>query len=249
MDSSFCAWEVSWKKILKNKWFSVWMDLSETISSVYTPAVGTRRAWASWPAGSGGDGVLWVSSMHKWLPIRRGGREGRREEGGSAIFSVVEALGRLEWYIETPARHVLHQWAISKLLVEGRGGGSAAQGAVQDISKFIMVSSNLKCIYKLQCRFKYFCEFLHQKNQEKSFYSSSISIQHLVSCRLSDCCTEIIMILMNHYTKSRRRHSVHSWKWVDSLHGDVMNSDGRHTTLTSNYICTPFGLRLRWLPI
>lgn len=108
------------KEILKNKWFSVWMDLSETISSVYTPAVGTRRAWAPWLAGSGGDGALWVTSMLKWLPIRKGGsKEGR--EGGGAIFSVVEPLGRLGWYMETPAQHVLHQWTISMLLVERWG--------------------------------------------------------------------------------------------------------------------------------
>lgn len=121
--SSFCAWrrggglyekEEILKKILKNKWFSVWMDLSETISSVYTPAVGTLRAWTTWPVDSGGDGALWVTSVRKWFPIRKGGSEG----GGGAVIHVAEPLGRLGWCTETPAQHVLHQWAISMLLVE-----------------------------------------------------------------------------------------------------------------------------------
>lgn len=113
------------KKILKNKWFSVWMDLSETISSVYTPAVGTRRAWASWPAGSGGDGRSGSPVCTSGSQLEKeGGREGGREEGGGggAIFSVVEPLGRLGWYMETPAQHVLHQWTISMLLVEREEG-------------------------------------------------------------------------------------------------------------------------------
>lgn len=111
------------KKILKNKWFSVWMDLSETISSVYTPAVGTRRAWASWPAGSGGNGRTGSPVCTSGSQLEKeGGREGGRGGGGGgAIFSVVEPLGRLGWYMETPAQHVLHQWTISMLLVE-RGG-------------------------------------------------------------------------------------------------------------------------------
>lgn len=99
------------KKILKNKWFSVWMDLSETISSVYTPAVGTRRAWASWPAGSGGDGALWVTSMHKWLPIRKGGRQGR-EEGGEEVQYLV--LLNLWEGLDDTWRHQLNMFCISE---------------------------------------------------------------------------------------------------------------------------------------
>lgn len=94
------AWKKREEKNLKNKWFSVWMDLSETISSVYTPAVGTPSAWTTWPAGSGGDGALRVTSVHKWLPIRKGGIEGG---GGCAIICVVEPLERHGWYIETQA--------------------------------------------------------------------------------------------------------------------------------------------------
>lgn len=97
------------KKILKNKWFSVWMELSETISSVYTPAVDTRRAWASWSAGSGGDGALWVTSAHKWLPVRK---EEGGTMGGGAIFCVVKPQGRLGWYTETPAQRVSGQCTI-----------------------------------------------------------------------------------------------------------------------------------------
>lgn len=94
------------KKILKNKWFSVWMDLSETISSVYTPAVGTRRAWASWPAGSGGDEALWVTSMHKWLPIRKG-------EGGWEEVQYLVLLNLWEDLDDT-WRHQLNMFLISE---------------------------------------------------------------------------------------------------------------------------------------
>lgn len=41
----------------------LWMDLSESISSVYTPAVGTRRDWGPW---RGPPRV----TKEKWLPIR-----------------------------------------------------------------------------------------------------------------------------------------------------------------------------------
>lgn len=113
-------------KILKNKWFSVWMDLSETISSVYTPAVDTRRAWASWSAGSGGDGALWVTSVHKWLPVRK---EEGGTKGGGAIFCVVKPPGRLGWYTETPAQRVLDQCTIYQVERERReeGGGHITQ--------------------------------------------------------------------------------------------------------------------------
>lgn len=125
MDSSFCIQgfheKEKRKKVLKNKWFSVSMDLSETISSVYTPAVGTRRAWASWPVGSGGDGALWVTSMHKWLPVRKA--EGGRM-GGGAIFCLVKPLGRT-WMIHGDTSSTFFG-SVNNLLV-GVGGGNTTQ--------------------------------------------------------------------------------------------------------------------------
>lgn len=91
------------------------MDLSETISSVYTPAVGTRSAGASWPAGSGGDGALRVTSVHKWLPIRKG-VGGERARGGARGWEDARYLVLLKLredvddrYTQTPAHHVSTQ--------------------------------------------------------------------------------------------------------------------------------------------
>lgn len=116
------------KKILKNKWFSVWMDLSETISSVYTPAVGTRSAWASWPAGSGGDEALRVTSVHKWLPIRKG-EGGESERRGASGREEAQCLVLLKLWedVDDTWRHQLTMIRISEQFAvageEKRGDG------------------------------------------------------------------------------------------------------------------------------
>lgn len=139
------------KKILKNKWFSVWMDLSETISSVYTPAVGTRRAWASWPAGSGGDGALRVTSVHKWLPIRKGGRrrerEGERARMGGWGEEEAQYLVLLKLWedVGDTWRHQLTVIRISEqFAVAGeerrRGVGSGGRGGAPSLSVSVRTS-------------------------------------------------------------------------------------------------------------
>lgn len=131
------SWKREEKKVLKNKWFSVSMDLSETISSVYTPAVGTRRAWASWSVGSGGDGALWVTSMHKWLPVRKA--EGGRM-GGGAIFCLVKPLGRT-WMIHGDTSATCFG-SVNNLLVETEGGGE--KWKYHSIYKFVPVYTGHK---------------------------------------------------------------------------------------------------------
>lgn len=109
------------------------MDLSETISSVYTPAVGTRRAWASWPAGSGGDGALWVTSVHKWLPIRKrseGGREGWGRQRGRVEEVQYLVLLNLWEGSEDTRRHQLNMFCISEQFLWcwwRRGGGEEGE--------------------------------------------------------------------------------------------------------------------------
>lgn len=64
----------------------------------------------------GKEGALRVTSMKKWFPIRKGGTErGRKrvcggEEGGGAIFSVGETLGKcLTRYDESCALQFLYR--------------------------------------------------------------------------------------------------------------------------------------------
>lgn len=163
MDSSFCARGVSWKRERKksreNKWFSVWMDLSETISSVYTPAVGTRRAWASWPAGSGGDGALWVTSVHKWLPIRKGGGRGRERGWEEAQYFVLLNL----WEdVDDTRRHQLNTIRISGQFAGAERG--EGRWANHPVYQFL---SGRRGLLWWMCQPAWICE----SNVEKSSWS------------------------------------------------------------------------------
>ena len=170
------------------------MDLSETISSVYTPAVGTRRAWASWPAGSGGDGALWVTSMHKWLPIRKrrkGGREGGGGGGGGGGWRVEEVqylvLLNLWEGLEDTWRHQLNMFCISEQFLccwwrreEGRRGGGGHHPVSHPVCSFhqseFTVWSNLSRSANHKCKkqrlhrvlnHRYFSVFYRKHEGEK----------------------------------------------------------------------------------
>lgn len=232
MDSSFCAWGV-WRKILKNKWFSLWMELSETISSVYTPAVETRRAWASWSAGSGGDGALWVTSVHKWLPVRN--EEGGKM-GGGAIFCAVKTSGKT-WMLlrdtsSTCFRSVHNLPAKREREREGREVEISLNSSVSArvVEERIVRSAVNACVYVTHCADKSFSTFMIRESNKTGTLNLSCRAQ-LKTVPIQNTC------FWSFAATCRTGATL-------SCCGDVTSPADKPGVLSLNHICSLQGHRL-----